>query len=196
MNEHKHFFSSCDLLTKGILFFCLDLTVNGINLTPDWFGWICMIRIFDRFGDENEECRSFGRFAPWLAICNGILWVMGLLDIAWDNRLLSAVYTVLTVWIIFRTIHILIYYAERRGVSHRKSLRQAVHGFAVLHTARWLLVWLVIGKNSMEVDRAISIGILLLTFLNGLYLAFGLSAMRHETEGVMREELYTQTFTE
>ena len=78
MIKQKHFDRICSLMAKAMLFFCVNFSLNKINILPDWIGWICLLRIYDQLGEDHAECRSFARFALWLAWISGIEWAFAM----------------------------------------------------------------------------------------------------------------------
>ena len=188
MIDRKHFDHICSLMIKAMLFFCVDFSLNSINVLPDWIGWICLIRIYDRLGEENAECRSFSHFALWLAWFSGIEWAFAMVAEVQHILIVDALSNVLTVWIVFRTLCILAEQAECRGVEHPKGMYLAANGFVLLRTGMSFLAWLPAQTMNLSVnDTWIAGAGILLALANVVHIAFGLSSLRYEAERLARE---------
>lgn len=188
MIEQKHFDRICSLMAKAMLFFCVNFSLDKINILPDWIGWICLIRIYDRLGEDHAECRSFARFALWLAWISGIEWAFAMVAEVQRIVIVDALWNVLTVWIVFRTLCILAEQAEGWGVARPKGLYFAANGFVLLRTGLAFLAWLPEQTIFLQGDDVWFAGAgILLTLANALHIAFGLSSLRYEVERLARE---------
>lgn len=185
MIDRKHFDRTCDLVVKSLIFFCANIHVQmgtgQIGILPSWLGWICLLRAYDQMDDAHAECRSFSRFALWLAWYNGIDWMFTILGEVRRIYVLDAITVVMEVWIIFRTLCLLAEQSESWGLPRQKGLRLGANGLVILRTVGILERWMPADVLNAAEEWA-AVAIFLVGLLNITYVAHSMSAMRYEIE--------------
>ena len=125
----------------GYIFLYFNINIVTVNLLPSWVGYFLFYHAI-KIGISQYETSSnlLKPLAVFLGIYHGILWILGIFDVATNFYIINDIISVLTLYFQFQLLTNLSNIAGKYRCTHQKSLLTLRNIQTILTTATLFLV--------------------------------------------------------
>ena len=188
MSERRELVKSIEGIAYAYLILHLDITFFGLNILPNWLGYIAIVHVLDVISEEEPSAwllRPLGiLMIVWELLCS----VLGFAGVTWSSRGIDALAAVIGLYFHFQLLTNLAAIAEKYDSPSKEKLLR-------LRTVRTIVMTVLSLPVHWEAYQVLSVVIIAVGLIVGFWTCIELFALKkflEPQEDAVQEEEKTE----
>lgn len=123
MENRAELCKAINLIAWGYIFLYFNINVGIVNIMPAWVGFIFFIIAINKtICKEEPSAKLLQPLGIFLAVYNGIIWVLSILELSYNTSLIGTLATVISMYFHFQLLTNVAAIAEKCEYPEKKKL--------------------------------------------------------------------------